>query len=138
MPLNKRHFYYRLHPKDGEGRQFVCQLTPGEVPQSWPGGTLVPTIGAPPVLNRDSPQSWLGGYPRSGVPPVRTRVPPLARTGYFHPGTGYAAGGIPLAVLHRKTFLFRFYSDVQHHSEGCLARAPYFNSQRALGKDHIV
>ena len=63
----------------------------------------------------------LSGTGLDGVPP-----PPLWRTGYAW--TGYGAGGTPLAVSRRMTFLFkraleemfRSYPDKRHNAVQCL------------------
>ena len=53
---------------------------------------------------RGVPQSWLGDTPGQGKPPQPGQdwVPP--------PRAGYAAGGMPLSVSRKGTFLFLFFS----------------------------
>ena len=87
------------------------------------------------------PMSWLvggGGYLRTGVlartglgscPPPhqdRTGTPSLDRTWVPPPGTGYAAGGMPLAVS-RRTFLLIF---IQHLTEQIYRRTHYRDYNR--------
>ena len=70
----------------------------GGYPSDW---SQVPSQGVP--------ESQAEGYSRMGYPPPRQVRMPLARDGVppvaGYAWTGYAAGGTPLAVSHRRTFL---------------------------------
>ena len=104
--------YYRPRTKEGNVFTLFVRLHPGWVPRSL---VPCPFWGANPVLD--------GGFPgqdRTGYLPYwdwGSRQPgqewgtTMARTGLGYPppppGTGYAAGGMPLAVS-RRTFLCSF------------------------------
>ena len=96
--LGRYCFHRCLSVHMGENPKLWSQVLSG-----WRGETqsLVPGPFPP-----SGPRSILGGYPRQdwGTPLARTGLPPPP------PGrTDYTAGGMPLAVSHRRTFLFRHY-----------------------------
>ena len=102
--------------------------TPNQVRMGYTGQVR---MGYPPQSGQDlvplpARSGWGTSLTRTGVPPVRsewgtppatlewgTTLPP-ARTGVLprtcYAWTGYAAGGTPLAVSHRRTFLLCEYS----------------------------